>query len=687
MWNWFGRRLAALLWMGLALLGAHHVAVAQTTAQTAPDVSALLPADMFFRDPDLTEAVLSPSGQRVAVTMTIKGSRVGLFVIDLANDSKVNRVVQFVDADVRNAVWVNEDRLLFDARDYSEGSGRPDGAPGLFSVRHDGHELRMLIKRKRQFVTDGSMARQALEWNHRLLRVPAPREGVVNDDVVIGRLSLGGKGEAPEVYPLWLNTRTGRTGNINPNAPGPVYHWMFDSAGEPRVAFTRKDNRQAAYWRGPGHSEWQLLVEGDLISMPFNPHTVDDAGNLYVTLNQRSTGQRVLAAYDFERKAPKPEPLVVTPGFDFNGRLILERGTGAAQGVRVETDAEATVWLDASRKQLQETVNAFLRGRINRILSCSHCEQADRVALIRAFSDRDPGSLWIYRGQPKEGQQPWQLLARVREGVDPDQMATVSFERIKARDGLDLPVWLTKPKGLVPGVPAPTVVLIHGGPWVRGGHWAWNPMAQFLASRGYLVIEPEFRGSAGYGEVHFKAGWRQWGQAMQNDVADALLWARKQGLSNDKACIAGASYGGYSTLMGLVRQPELYRCGVAWAAVTDLPLFLQGSWWISDDISSLGRQYTLPQMVGDAERDAAMIAANSPVLLADRIKAPVLLAFGEADERVPLAHGKRMREALQKAGNEPEWVSYPGEGHASWLPKNKVDFAQRLERFLAEHLQ
>ena len=138
--------------------------------------------------------------------------------------------------------------------------------------------------------------------------------------------------------------------------------------------------------------------------------------------------------------------------------------------------------------------------------------------------------------------------------------------------------------------------------------------------------------------------------------------------------------------MGLVKDPQLYSCGIAWVALTDLNLYLSGSWWIADDISSAGRKYTLPEMVGDASKDAAMIEANSPVKLATRIKAPVLLAFGEADLRVPLAHGKRMRDALRDAGNPPEWVTYPGEGHGFAVLKNRVDFAQRMEAFLAKHL-
>ncbi|MBW8894061.1 MAG: prolyl oligopeptidase family serine peptidase, partial [Burkholderiales bacterium] len=166
-----------------------------------------------------------------------------------------------------------------------------------------------------------------------------------------------------------------------------------------------------------------------------------------------------------------------------------------------------------------------------------------------------------------------------------------------------------------------------------------------------------------------------------------LRWAQAQGIASDKACIAGSSYGGYSTLMGLIKDPELYRCGVAWMALADLDLYLSGSWWVNDDISSTGRKYSLPEMVGDAEKDAAMIAANSPVRQAARIKAPLLLAFGEADRRVPLAHGERLRKALREAGNDPVWLTYPGEGHGFGIVKNRVDFADRMAAFLAQYLQ
>jgi len=390
----------------------------------------------------------------------------------------------------------------------------------------------------------------------------------------------------------------------------------------------------------------------------------------------------VVARYDAQAGRPASRPLVSTPGFDFTGRLLAAQPGGRVQGVRVETDAEATVWLDPRMQRLQEKADARLPGRVNRIVGCRRCDGDDGVMLVRSWSDRHPGQFVVHRLQTDQ----WVVVADVQPGVDPDAMARVQFHRVRSRDGRDLPVWLTLPKDSRPGEPRPAVVLVHGGPWVRGGHWQWSAMQQFLASRGYVVVAPEFRGSEGYGLAHYRAGWKQWGQAMQDDVADALLWARREGLTDDRACIVGGSYGGYSTLMGLVRHPELYRCGAAWVAVTDLLLLVQGEWWVDDDISYAGRRYRLPELVGDAEADRAMLLDNSPVEQAGRIRAPLLLAFGADDRRVPLSHGTRLREAMQRQGREPEWVVYDGEAHAWRLPATRVDFARRLEHFLAAHL-
>jgi dipeptidyl aminopeptidase/acylaminoacyl peptidase len=512
----------AWLWVGFFGLA---LASGQARAQTAA-APHLVRAEEFFREPDVVEAVLSPSGQRLAITSGRGGAREGLFVIDLTKPSKPKAVAQYDDADIGSVQWVNDDLLIFSVTDFSRGSGRGDGAPGLFSVGAESARVRMLVNRKREFLVEGGSTSRALDWNHWLLSVPRPRPGVSNEEVLIGKLNLDKEFSVTSVEPIWLNVRTGVSRSTDFAPPPDAVHWLFDSKGEPRVVYTEKGAQGAAYWRAPGRSDWQLIVKGNLLEMPFKPHSVDDAGNLYVLRNEGPEGLQVLTRYDFARQQPSAAPLISTPGFDFEGELITgpaATGTGAGavavagvrgvRGVRVHADAEATVWFDEGLKRLQGIVDQRFPGRVNRV-TCALCGQAEQVALVRSYSDTEPGQLWVYRGKPAEGQPPWQAVARMLPGIDARHMAAVDFQRIKARDGRDVPVWLTLPKGLVPGKPAPAVVLVHGGPWVRTGYWKWDPLNQFLASRGYLVIEPEFRGSSGYGEAHYRAGWKQWGQAM-----------------------------------------------------------------------------------------------------------------------------------------------------------------------------
>jgi len=672
------RFLRARYWLtGLALF----VAI---TATAAPAQAALRPVEDFFRQPQVLDAALSPSGRQLAVTTARGTDRVGLVVFDLETGKPPLRAAQFADVDIVAFQWVNDRRLIFSVVDLAAGSGLDRReTPGLFAVDADGSELRQLVMRRaerRLQAPSGGRAR-ALPWHHRLLGVPTLAGEAQPDEVIVGEYFGDGLRNLDRVVPKWLNVRSGLTRHLETDAPAHAVGWIFDRAGRPRVAITRFADRDAIHWRGPGQAEWQRLAESGLDELPYEPRFVDDAGGLYVTHRVGPEGLAVLARYDFDRRAPASEPWIQVDGFDFRGALLGDKVGGTPLGVRVESDAETTVWFDDKLQKLQQQADARFPGRINRI-GCRRCGSDDMVALVNSWSDRDPGKLWLYR--QATGQ--WQAIASVMPGIEPAEMATVEFHRIRARDGRDLPVWLTLPAGHRAGAPRPAVVMVHGGPWVRGGHWRWQPMEQFLASRGYLVISPDFRGSTGYGEAHHKAGWKQWGRAMQDDLADALAWARAQGHADTRACIAGASYGGYATLMGLVRHPDLYRCGVAWVAVTDLLLLLEGSIWIEDDTSDLARRYTLRERVGDARVEAEALVTVSPVAQAARIRAPLLLAFGESDVRVPLAHGTRLREALREAGHDPEWVSYPGEGHGWRMPQTQIDFARRVETFLARQL-
>ena len=668
----------------LALTLACSCADAQTaTAAQAPATLPPYPAEAFFARPELASPRLSPSGRWLAALVRGAPERNMLVVIDLDNAAEPQVLARFTDIDIANVHWVGDERLVFDTVDLQSGSGDARLAPGLFSVARAGSAPRQLIKlRGEAFIRSTAVGvDRRLDWNHRLLHVPRSADGQPSE-VIIGELRLDNRGGVESVLPKRLDIISGRSRSLDSALPQGVQRWLFDTAGEPRLAGRIAEGRTQVLWRAPGQDRWAVLSDAPSLTQPWAPHAVDGTGALFVTVPRGAGGTSELARFDFDTGLPAVTSVLSTPGFDFAGRAVAEYDGGPILGFRVETDAESTVWLDPSMKALEAQIDQRLPRRVNR-LSCRRCADADRVALVESFSDQDPGSIWVWRGADKT----LSLVGRAFRGLEPARMATVDFQTITTRDARAMPLWLTRPPGAVADATRPAIVLVHGGPWARGGHWRWQALQQFLASRGYVVIEPEFRGSTGYGVEHFRAGWKQWGQAMQDDVADAVLWAAKQKLIDpQRVCIAGANYGGYATLMGLVRHPELYRCGAAWAALTDPALIMRGHWWWGDDVSDEARNYRLPTLIGDLDKDAAMLQAISPVAQAARIKAPVLLAFGELDRRVPLNQGLNLRQALRDAGKEPTWITYRSEGHGWQLMENQLDFARRLEAFFAAHL-
>jgi dipeptidyl aminopeptidase/acylaminoacyl peptidase len=327
---------------------------------------------------------------------------------------------------------------------------------------------------------------------------------------------------------------------------------------------------------------------------------------------------------------------------------------------------------------MQAKVDHLLPQTINHISCGADCLGAPAV-LVASSSDRQPTQYFIYNVEKGN----LVGFGGAHPEIKPAQMGLRDFYRYKARDGMSIPVYVTVPPGK-PSKPLPTVVLVHGGPWMRGGGWEWEDEAQFLASRGYLVIQPEFRGSMGFGFPLFRAGWKQWGQAMQDDLADAAQWAVQQhGADPKRIGIMGASYGGYATLMGLIKNPEIFRCGVDWAGVTDSTLMFTLA---EGDFSDDTKKYDLSVMMGDRVADAAMFKQYSPLENAAKLNQPLLMAHGADDVRVPIAQATAFHDAVTKANPHVEWVVYNNEYHGWHLEKDNIDFWKRVDAFLDKNL-
>jgi dipeptidyl aminopeptidase/acylaminoacyl peptidase len=379
------------------------------------------------------------------------------------------------------------------------------------------------------------------------------------------------------------------------------------------------------------------------------------------------------------QKKMESEPLIALQGFDFAPSMVIDHATQRLLGVHFKMEQDGSYWFDKDLRQVQQGIDAAMpKGRTNR-LHCGRCAGA-RFFVVESSSDQQPGEYYLFDRQSLQ----LQRITAARPWLDEASQGRRSYHRVTAQDGLSLPVYVTRPAAAPTGQALPAVVLVHGGPWLRGHDLRWSQDAQFLASRGYLVLEIEYRGSTGYGFKQFAAGWKQWGHAMQDDLANVVDWAVKQGqVDSRRVCIVGGSYGGYAALMGPIRHPGMYRCAVSFAGVTDIDLMYGIGW---SDASEEWKRYGMPVLVGDRKLDADRLNAASPLLQVERIKVPLLLAHGSQDQRVPVEHSKKFRAAAERAGVKVEWVLYSGEGHGFRQKSNEIDFWTRVEAFLAREL-
>ncbi|XLZ69341.1 alpha/beta fold hydrolase [Massilia sp. SR12] len=647
---------------GLALIGS----LAQAAAP---------PAQHFFEAPHFKDAMISPSGRYVALLVGDGKMRDGMVVLDTATRKSIGGA-RLDDSDIGEVRWVNDQRLVFTIVDHRIAPGDRRYAPGLFGINRDGKDMRRLADRDNSRESTGSNISARVEpWNTYLMSDLGAQD---SEFLYVERPVWSKSSHAIERTDL-VRLDTVRGISTMVGRPAAAQYWLLDHKGEPNILAARVDGTETIHYRDPESGKWRALASFDAYGTPADrvvPIGFFNDKNLLV--RTRAKGDKdALHLLDLATGALDPKPLVALGDYDFRGGMVYSGKR--LVGIHYVADARASVWFDPAMRAAQEAVDQQLTGTVN-ILTPPAAPETPWL-LVTAYSDRQPNVFMLYHRESKE----LVALGGSHPDIKPAEMGPQSMVKITARDGLEFPAWLTVPPQK--GKQLPMVVLVHGGPYVRGTEWGWDAQVQFLASRGYAVLEPEFRGSTGYGDKLFRAGLKQWGLKMQDDIADSVKWAVAQGVADaGRVCIIGASYGGYATLMGLAKDHDVYRCGVAWAAVTDLPLMLDGGLSVLSDISEDYLKYGAPALIGDLNTDAAQLAATSPLKQAARIKRPLLLAHGTDDTRVPLAHYSKMRSALKDSKADVEFIEYVGEGHGWSVLENRLDFWKRVEKFLDKHI-
>ena len=469
-----------------------------------------------------------------------------------------------------------------------------------------------------------------------------------------------------------VDARTGKSKTLRYPMPGRALASAFDERGELRAltlmnsAFWGDKTTVSQWYRPHNSSEWTQLQEGPVTDEYWTPLAARaNADELIVAArHQRDT----LALFTFEPLRGRFGELLA--GHPKEDIFVMDDPlAGAYRSVVTLGMLPTQHWFDARRATMQKAVDQALPGRINQL---SGNERG--LLLIHSYGDVDPGRWFLLDTETMALRQ----ILTAQPRIDPGAMRPMAVISYAAADGLSIPAYLTQPKG---SGPQPMVVMVHGGPIARDP-WAWDAEVQLLAARGYVVFQPQFRGSAGFGWAFEKAGYGQWGRAMQDDISAGVEHLIKTGVADPKRiCIYGSSYGGYAAVWGLIKTPTLYRCGVTRAGVSDInELFSDWS-----DVSKAGRQLWR-MTIGDRERDKAKFDAVSPVLNAAGIGAPLLITHGDEDVRVPIGHAKRLMRAMDRAGKPYEWLLLEGEGHGLRQVSSWSTFAHRLLDFLDRHI-
>lgn len=456
-----------------------------------------------------------------------------------------------------------------------------------------------------------------------------------------------------------------------------IWQWIADDRGIVRMGISYAGRTTKIYYRRANDAKFELISKikdnadeesqkNDLLEVVRVVSGKDDG---YV-LSNKETGR--FALYKFNYLTREIGEKVFDHAENDLTSFWLNDDGSALEAVTYTDDRDRIVWFDETYKKRQRSLEKALPGQ--EVWLQSRSRDGNRT-IVYTTSPTDPGSYFLYDAAAKR----LDRFAGLNEKLDPAQLSVTKYVRYPARDGLTIPAYLTLPVGRKPSK-LPLIILPHGGPFGVRDTLDFSMEVQFLANRGYAVLQPNFRGTSSYGEEYYKRGEGQIGRAMQDDLDDGMDWLVKEGTVDPaRVCIVGSSYGGYAAIWGIIRNPERYRCAASFAGVTDWKPQLR---FDRKYLESRYHREWQNQVRGEKEFDLDSV---SPVKLAAKLDRPLLLTHGDEDSNVPFSQYKSMVEALKKVGKSVETHVYEGEGHGFNNPDNEKDWLTRLETFLAKH--
>lgn len=603
-----------------------------------------VPIGDFFKDPEFTDVSLSPTGEYITVAVP-RADRTGLVALRVSDMQAVGKWDYGPKHHIEGVHWVKNDRFFMSV---SLKVGSFDQRVGLADMHASN--------------VDGT----------RRANIPNGGTYTIVDELPEDPRFILVQRSAPEAYLSKLDVYTGdvRTVAIAPLRPG---SFLVDHDGAVRYAMGRDvDNKSLTLLRqGEG---WKVIHESQMGGAESYPISFA-ADNRHV----------------YFVKADKGEPyrLVRVDPQTLKETLVSRNASVDVMGLMSTVDGRdlvAVSYMDGLPSYDfidHDSVEARMyAGLINafpgKAVDFRGTSKDGRYVLLHVFSDIDPGSYYLYdriAGSAK-------FLLAARNWIKPEEMSEMRPISLAARDGTTLHGYLTVPR-FSDGKNLPLILHPHGGPHGEDSRdtWGFNPEVQFLANRGYAVLQVNFRGTGGYGSAFEKEGYRNWGTTMIDDMTDAVEWTIKQGIADpNRICTYGASYGGYAALQSIVREPTRYRCTIGYVGIYNLDLWMQDSDVAEDEYGRDYQKRVFPE--SPAERQAQSAAFN-----VDKINVPVMLVHGAKDPRVPISQYHFLRKRLEAAGKPPEvTIVKPKEGHGFYDFQNNVELHAAIEAFLERHI-
>jgi dipeptidyl aminopeptidase/acylaminoacyl peptidase len=604
-----------------------------------PDRTNLIPLRDFFKNPDKAGFQISPDGNRISFVQPFQ-NRMNVFVQARAGGPAV-RVTSETERDVTQYFWKGSGRIVY-LKDFAG-----DENFHLVSVDADGKNLVDLTP------------------------FDKVRAEIIDDrDDHDGEMIVGLNKRDPQVFDAYHLDLQTRELTLLAENPGNITGWVTDHAGRIRIAIATDGVNSSILYRADEKAPFETAIttnfKEQILPLFFD---FDD--------------KRVFAASNIDRD--KSAIVLLDPATAKEERVVFEHPDVDVSGLawsrkrKVLTEVQFVTWkserrfLDTQAQAMHDDLRKLLPGYE---IDLQSNDKSENIFVVAAWNDRTQGARYLYDAMAKT----LTKLAEIAPWLHEKQLVEIKPITYEARDGLTIHGYLTLPRG--GGKNLPLIVHPHGGPWLRDA-WGYNPELQFFANRGYAVLQMNFRGSTGYGRAFWEASFKQWGKKMQDDVSDGVNYAIKQGIADRKrVAIYGGSYGGYATLAGLAFTPELYACGVDYVGVSNLFTFIKTipPYWKP----MLDMMY---EMIGDPERDKALLAEASPALHADQIRAPLLIAQGAQDPRVNIEESNQMVAALNARGVDVEYLVKENEGHGFQNEENRFEFYEAMEAFLERHLR